>query len=475
MLSSHRERLFQVQQQSGLDFIQSLRQQEYAPAPPPPPIHSPAASKVAAMPQIDLNATYQYTTQNGLTSGSNIPSVPCVIGDHVSVGQNLGLDGIDSILDRYGLLQPGDMIDFYGPSCCGKTSYLYAIIISTILPRSWKYSKSKPAILLNGKARSVMFLDLEQGFSVDRLKLLLHLEIFTRIGLYEEQEKAKARKHYNEHDRQDFSNIGNDTVEEHVDDEAATRMGEDSGAEKQWQEDCHVDIRSPEMQAKMDLLVQSCLRNVHVFRPQDAISAIVILRTLDQYIAASTSIGSPSLSIPSPPFAILMIDSLSSFYWQERASNNHNRFIGVLIDALNRLIPRWKLIFVSTTWSLPSKTLATDRTVTDTLRARFRYRFLMQPRTLDRFDSEDNLLREWMTRQRARQQQNHIQLDQGPSVVGKKNTVITNLVEGGNEYTGSMFQAQMIIPSAEYTRQGLFRFSVSDTAGVRSFSVQTQE
>ncbi|KAG0005261.1 DNA repair protein xrcc2 [Entomortierella chlamydospora] len=474
MLPSHRERLFQVQQESGLDFIQSLHEPaEYAPR----LHHSRIVEPTTTASRADLNVAYHATAQPRTAHTSSLAGIPPGTSSiHATAGQNLGLDGIDSILDRYGLLQPGDMIDFYGPSCCGKTLYLYAIIISTILPRSWKYSKSKPAVLLNGKARSVIFLDMEQGFSVDRLRSLLYLEIIARLGLYEENEKTKAQNQPNNggekdetHDRQEILDVEEGR---NIEQTGEREDNEVSREEQQyrWQESYHIDTQSPEMQSKIEQLMLSCLRNVHLFRPQDAISAIVILRTLDQYLASNTRVGSSSTSISnaSPPFAILMIDSLSSFYWQERASNNHTRFTTVLIDALNRLVPRWKLIFISTTWSLPSRTLATDRTVTDALRARFRYRFLMQPRTLDRFDSEDDLVREWIKRQRERQQQKHMQRERG----AKEN--VTGVVDNRDEYTGSVFQAQMLIPSVEHTRQELFRFSISDAAGVCSFNVPVQ-
>ncbi|KAF9115456.1 hypothetical protein BGX27_007709 [Mortierella sp. AM989] len=417
----------------------------------------------------------QSRTGNYSSGISNVLVAP-EFGNHIAVGQNLGLDGIDSILDRHGLLQPGDMIDFYGPSCCGKTLYLYAIIISTILPRTWRYSKSKPAVLLNGKARSVIFFDMEQGFSADRLKTLLSLEIVARLGLYEENETAKVQKQSNNeaegkqvHDKD--GTLGTVDNGEEVVDEAKGKLHQQPHL--QWQESYRIDTQSSEIQAKIEQLVLSCLGNVHVFRPQDAISAIVALRTLDQYLTSNTAVPSSSSSNNSPPFAILMIDSLSSFYWQERASNNHTRFTTVLIDSLNRLVPRWKLIFISTTWSLPSKTLTTDQTVTDSLRARFRYRFLMQPKTLDRFDSEDDLVREWARRQGMRRRQK--QREHGLSSAGREDVTSNGDDGDGDEYAGSVFQAQMLIPSVENARQELFRFSISDAAGVCSFSVPVQQ
>lgn len=353
------------------------------------------------------------------------------------------------------------MIDFHGPSSSGKTLYLYAIIISTILPKSWKYSRSKPAVPLSGKARSVIFVDMDQGFSASRLKTLLCLEIVSRI---EELNESRVAKEHG------TSREPNPNLEK----------GEpDPGSSKEAQR-YDIDPETPEMQAKIEQLVVSCLRNVHVFRPPDAISTIVMLRTMDQYLfnissgpiisVATTGVGSGSRTEgasggthPSPPFALLILDSLSSFFWQERAQTNHSRFMTVLVDALNRLVSRWKLVYVSTTWSLPSLYSTTDRTVTDALRARLKFRFLMQPRTLERFRTQEDLLHEWSRRQVYRGRVGQ----RGSDELQKDKASTTDLEDG----TGSLFQAQMVIPSTQDSRQDVFRFSISNTRGIRSFSV----
>jgi len=361
------------------------------------------------------------------------------------------------------------MIDFYGATSSGKTLYLYAIIIATVLPKSWKYSKSKPPIPLSGKARSVVFVDMDQGFSAQRLKTLLCLEIVSRINDWNERQTMK------EQETDEKPNPDRDTSES---DPASHRD--------------YVDPGTLEMQAKIEQLAMSCLRNVHVFRPPDAISTIVMLRTLDQYFmnlssdpmmiaAAAASItagikpGSTSRgagraggTYSNPPFALLILDSLSSFFWQERAHANHTRFMTLLVEALNRLA-KWKLVYISTTWNLPSSFSTTDRTVTDRLRERFKYRFQMQPRTLERFDTEEKLLYEW-SRRRGRRQA--YQRGTGESSAlgewqGNNKALSTTSVED----TGSLFQVQMVHPSVEHPRQQVFRFSISNTRGIHSFSV----
>ncbi|KAK3818724.1 MAG: hypothetical protein J3Q66DRAFT_177018 [Benniella sp.] len=363
------------------------------------------------------------------------------------------------------------MIDFYGATSSGKTLYLYAIIIATILPKSWKYSKSKPPIPLSGKARSVVFVDMDQGFSAQRLKTLLCLEIVSRINDWNEKQQTMKEQETDEKPNPDRDTSESDPAASHRD---------------------YMDPGTLEMQAKIEQLAMSCLRNVHVFRPPDAISTIAMLRTLDQYlmnlssdpmmIAASITAGIKPGSTTSrggagragggaysknPPFALLILDSLSSFFWQERAHANHARFMTLLVEALNRLA-KWKLVYISTTWYLPSSFSTTDRTVTDRLRERLKYRFQMQPRTLERFDTEEKLLYEW-SRRRRRQTYQRGTRESGAlgEWQGNNKASSTTSVED----TGSLFQVQMVHPSVEHPRQEVFRFSISNTRGIHSFSV----
>ncbi|KAF9286514.1 hypothetical protein BGZ68_002837 [Mortierella alpina] len=340
------------------------------------------------------------------------------------------------------------MVDFLGSSCSGKTLFLYAIVIATILPKTWKHSKSQPPLFLAGKSRSVLFIDMDQGFCVHRLKSLLCFHIMDALRNSTELES------------------GHDLEQDKA-------PQQDSDIESGPQPAEPFDLNSPRMRSKVDKLALQCMKSVHIFRPQDAISALVLLRTMDQYLAQhsatptashATSKKYPSTQPNNQPFALLMIDSLSSFYWQELALMTHRRFMTMLVDAIDRLLPRWKLVVVTTSWSLAS-TSSSDRTTTDALRARFKYRFLMQPRDLDRFANETALLNEWRAR-RKREWQNR----NGSGIdSGEPDGVISKEHDAGQSM--SLFQAQMIIPPSLQPER--FRFSISSLEGFHSFNVPT--
>lgn len=272
-----------------------------------------------------------------------------------------------------------------------------------------------------------------------------------------------------------------------------------------------IDVESPAFLAKIDQLAMSCLRNVHIFRPQDTVSTIVLLRTLDTYLLQQTNTTAPSsLSTttsqlqsqshqqqqqqPSPPFAFLILDSLSTFYWQDRAQTNHTRIMSLLYDGLQRLVARWGLIFITTSWLLDSSSSSSsaatsafaniaDRTIPDSLRAKIRYRFLLQPRNLNRFETEQLLLQEWQFRQQQQQQQQQGGKQDDVAQSGREeegNPV--GVLGAGNKYLShepdpietrpSLFQGQMIIPETQHephTQPELFRFSISMKEGLFSF------
>ncbi|KAF9426470.1 hypothetical protein BGZ94_006480 [Podila epigama] len=302
-------------------------------------------------------------------------------------GSGIGIDQIDSILLRYGGLKPGDLIDFLGGPCSGKTTALYAITIASILPKSWKHTRGLPPLVLNGRSKHVIFVDMDLGFSGDRLKSLISLHIHTQL--------------------------------------------------KVQQQELVLQQQSQGYQSKVDQLVASCLQKVHVFRPPSASSTILMLRSMDHYL---TRVASQN-PFANSPFALLILDSISSFYWQEKLHNNHTRAMSQIIDALDRLVKRWKLVFVTTSWSLPSPNVSIlDRTTTEALRARIKFRFLIQPSSIQRYPSEREVVQEWMTRR-------------GPSAPDQDADLFT------------LFQAQMIAPNVEH-KEELFRMSISGKDGI---------
>ncbi|GJJ70028.1 DNA-repair protein XRCC2 [Entomortierella parvispora] len=509
--------LLQIEAESGLDFITSLRNFSLQPStssrdtirdssghrnhPRPywhPHQHSHSHSNQYPQRQRWVAPITTTFAETGRPDGQ--PSA--------RTGVSLGLEGIDPILERHGLLFPGDMVDIYGSSCSGKTLVLYAIIISTILPYSWDYFPStslspREPLFLKGKGKGVLFIDMDQGFSVERLENLLRKRIRHTL-----LQTANTQEHSAQGSTKAAEGSSTGTVEI-----PGVETTQDTSAARPAQVQPRLDLDSIEISQKVEGLIEACLQNVHIFRPPDAISTIVLLRTMDQYLQQhqhrqrpqnqppppsrpsqrrETSTPIQTASIPGAPFSLLMLDSISSFYWQERSQSSihHSRVLSTITDAFHRLSQHWDLVLISTSWSLPSTTSFApssgpsrsnaDKTLTDGYRKQLKYRFLMQSRNLERFTSENELMEAWHRIQdngHDRPQPEHLksfdkrpgqQQDQSPQESEQwEHNSTTNDKSSTVDRSGSVFQAQMILPNNSPPE--FFRISVSDREGVHVF------
>ncbi|KAF9970488.1 hypothetical protein BGZ73_006800 [Actinomortierella ambigua] len=434
---------------------------------------------------------------NSITSESGLEFINSLATKQDFSG--LGIDGLDSILKRYGFAS-GDMIDLFGGSCCGKTTLLYAICVATTLPAQCVLRTTNDhdsnitgahrddlTLGLGGKHKGVIFLDLDLGFDVTRLRQLFHRRIQSAVA-------------------------------DHV-----STLAADNGREerdtilKRWKDRLYLPA--------VEKLIDSCLANIHIFSPSSASTTIATLKTLDQYLlklattmalatsapTAATKIVETDSTIHGPsasetcrirtflPVSILMIDSLSAFYWQERPQNNYSSFMSQLDRALHHLRTRWDLVVLFTTWSLhPSPEIIYP----ENWRSKVKFRFTIAPKLLERIPTHMDLIALWRTRfgdwmkrcQRMEAQtgepwqkaegKNHLmdseQIRQG--VPGSENDLRQKFINGGGlslkedegdvDATGaSFFQVQMAHPQPAAGRQWeLFRFSLSDVDGVQFYS-----
>ncbi|KAG0235813.1 hypothetical protein BGW42_004656 [Actinomortierella wolfii] len=291
----------------------------------------------------------------------------------------------------------------------------------------------------------------------------------------------------------------------------------------------------------VDKLIDSCLDNIHVFTPSSASNTIATVKTLDQFLlklaatlspvpseskAAETTVSRAELGPSDPrvsdqasretcsrrmyqPISILMIDSLSAFYWQERPQNNYSSFIVQLDRALQHLRTRWGLIVLYTTWSLhPSPEILYP----ESWRSKVKFRFTIAPKLLDCIPAHVDLVSLWRKQfedwteqaQRAqmvakepwqipfmanrsetqhppknhpnaRQESSSSEIDfewddVDDSNIGPKNQA--KHLDDLDTARASYFQVQMAHPQPAHGRPWeIFRFSVSDVSGVQFFHI----
>lgn len=117
-----------------------------------------------------------------------------------------------------------------------------------------------------------------------------------------------------------------------------------------------LDPPTPEVYHSFTL---QCLKNLHIFRPTCPVSFLATVQSLPTYFQTHVS----------EHFAFVMIDSVSAFYWQDRAEDPPSSFTFTSSAAnlharhitahLIRLARRWACCVLTTSWSLTTFSSAT--------------------------------------------------------------------------------------------------------------------
>lgn len=157
----------------------------------------------------------------------------------------------------------------------GKTHLLYLIIAIAVLPHSLS------GVILNGNCSAIVIFDTDDRFSVERLVQVVRLHIDQQIKAHKED-------------------------------------GQETESDPQ---------PAPSDVAISDVISTS-LQHIHIFRPQSLASTISSLQYLPTYILDGTKHHSSNRSLHS-----IIIDSITTFYWPLRASEDNAR-----LESLDRTI-----------------------------------------------------------------------------------------------------------------------------------------
>ncbi|XP_072042597.1 DNA repair protein XRCC2-like [Amphiura filiformis] len=190
-------------------------------------------------------------------------------------------------------LQPGNVIELYGTTCCAKTEILYHLICQCILPASWQ------GIELNGHSVGVVFVDTEYQFSMLRLFAILEKRILQNL------DKFKM---------------------DNVDTDAEIPSGEE-----------------------VENFIKTSLSKFHLVRCSSSEQLIISLHSLE------------SLFANHPEICVLMLDSLSAFYWIDRTNAGDSgtaqeTMQRKMVDVLQRLIQEYNLVLFATKPAIVQRT-----------------------------------------------------------------------------------------------------------------------
>ncbi|XP_032234876.1 DNA repair protein XRCC2 [Nematostella vectensis] len=181
------------------------------------------------------------------------------------LGSKQSLDGLDKKLfvDIPDGIKAGDVVEFYGKEGCGKTEMLLHLAANCIMPRSWH------ELYLGGKGVSVIFIDTDYHFQILRLIAIMEYRVKTAFERHEERHKEQT----NEKD---------------------------------------VKMKDIGKTAESETLIKQCLTRLFIVRCNSSVELLATLLSMEQLI------------ICKPEICVMMIDSLSAFYWVDRSSGGES-------------------------------------------------------------------------------------------------------------------------------------------------------
>lgn len=190
----------------------------------------------------------------------------------------------------------GDVIELYGPSCGGKTTILYHVIVTTIIPKYWTRNKDDEdaRIELNGLGKGVLFFDLDGRHNIKRLYTMIMYYLRNRIEqIVKERNSQEAQQH--------------DTHQQ-----LPTPLSSLSSQLSQEGQGELYNIDSLPTEQELDMIARNSLKKLHIFQPNMSIEYLATLLSLPEYIKKIQEKEGYE-------FNYLMIDSINSFYWQDKS------------------------------------------------------------------------------------------------------------------------------------------------------------
>ncbi|CAI2187213.1 18600_t:CDS:2 [Funneliformis geosporum] len=181
----------------------------------------------------------------------------------------------------------GDVIEFYGPSCGGKTTILHHVIVTTIIPKYWTRD-DRSRIELNGHGKGILFFDLDGRYDIKRLYSMIIYYLRNRIGqIIKESNSQKVEIHQ----------------------QLPTPL---SSFSTQGSQDELFNMKSLPTEQELDVIAKCSLKKLHIFQPNASVEYLATLLSLPEYVKEIQEKEGYE-------FNYLMIDSINAFYWQDKS------------------------------------------------------------------------------------------------------------------------------------------------------------
>lgn len=244
--------------------------------------------------------------------------------------------------------RPGDVVEIYGNSGSGKTELLLNLAAMCILPEQWK------AIDIGGLGTSVVFIDTDHQFSMLRLFALLERKVAEAID-----KRTKRDSRIGEHD-------GGTASTTHFNSDCANQKCNESNKETCLQQNVNSDLHSascrttktadrsideaqfsPPSEEEVETFLKACLKRLYMVKIATSNQLVITLHSLESLLASQCDIS------------VLMMDSVSAFYWVDKMKGDGAHHQGVnqklAFGALSRLVKDYHLVLFASKAALVIK------------------------------------------------------------------------------------------------------------------------
>jgi len=213
-------------------------------------------------------------------------------------------------------LKPGEVVEFSGDPGSGKSFLCSHLLTSALLPQTWH------GIKLNGCEAQIVFIDSDMTFNILIIENMITRKIKRSLKKCQEILKKKRKSAINDCELSIFTNI--------------------TEAEMLFR------THKEDLKKKINELVKKCLSNLFYFRCKDSSQYAITLISIDQ------------LLITKPNISMVVIDSISAFYWYDKTYRAENwykleQYYNKIFKVFLSYIKENKLILIATRQSLFQK------------------------------------------------------------------------------------------------------------------------
>nr|XP_054767459.1 DNA repair protein XRCC2-like [Lytechinus pictus] len=241
--------------------------------------------------------------------------------------------------------RPGDVVEVYGSSGSGKTELLLNLTATCVLPEQWK------GIDIGGLGTSVVFVDTDHQFSMLRLFALLEHKVTNAIH------RMKLKDNIEDHDQGKARTcVGSECPDKNsdgIDRDACVQQNtkvniqcapRTTPSADQSTDGAHY---SPPSEEEVEGFIKACLKRLYIVKIASSNQLVITLHSLESLLASQCDIS------------VLMMDSVSAFYWLDRMKGDGAQHQGVnqklAFTILSRLVQDYHLVLFATKAALVAK------------------------------------------------------------------------------------------------------------------------